>query len=144
MPIFPRIRLSEDVEVADTSLVFQAIALIAGIIAMAVSCILREDLAGTITLDKCEEYSLLKIRIAVGILVFVALIYYFLLSVETLKEADTPCDYLSAKVNLMASFLALATSALRLFDLTSIVPNIINESQNIETEDLEIEDLSLL
>lgn len=144
MPIFPRIRLSEDVEVADTSLVFQAIALIAGIIAMAVSCILREDLAGTITLDKCEEYSLLKIRIAVGILVFVALIYYFLLSVETLKEADTPCDYLSAKVNLMASFLALATSALRLFDLTSIVPNIINEPQNIETEDLEIEDLSLL
>ena len=144
MPIFPRIRLSEDVEVADTSLVFQAIALIAGIIAMAVSCFIREDLAGTITLDKCEEYSLLKIRIAVGILVFVALIYYFLLSVETLKEADTPCDYLSAKVNLMASFLALATSALRLFDLTSIVPNIINEPQNIETEDLEIEDLSLL
>lgn len=149
MPIFPRIRLSEDVEVADTSLTFQAIGLIAGIIAMAVSCILREDLAGNITLDDCEEYSLLQIRIAVAILVFVALIYYFLLSVETLKEADTPCDYLSAKVNLMASFLVLAASALRLYDLTEIVPKILfgpeePQAEESEAENLEIEELPLL
>ena len=144
MPIFPRIRLSENVEVADTSLAFEAMALIAGIIAIAVSCILREDLAGTITLVKCEEYSLLRIWIGTAIFVFVALIYYFLISVETFKEADTSCDYLSAKENLMASFLVLVASALRLFDLTTIVPNIINESESLETENLEIEDLSLL
>lgn len=144
MAIFPRVPLRENIEVVDTSLTFQAITLICGIIAMAISCILREDLAGTSPLNKSEEFSLLKTRTAVGIIIFVALIYFFLLSVETLKEEVKPCDILSAKVNLMASFLVLVASALRLFDLTELVPRIHNEPAEPETEELLAEDLTLL
>ncbi|WMJ84570.1 hypothetical protein ACS3UN_06525 [Oscillospiraceae bacterium LTW-04] len=136
MPITPDIPLSEELEVVDTSLVFQAMALMSGIIAMAVSCILRENLAGTLTLDNCEEFSLLKTRTAAGIIVFVALIYFFLLSIQTLNEAVTPCDGLSGKVNLMASFLVLVASALRLYDLTAIAPRFLSEPEALEIEEL--------
>lgn len=135
MPIVPRISLNKDVEIADTSLIFQAITLIGGIITMAVSCILREQLAGTLTLDDCEASSLLQTKIAANIIIFVALIYFFLLSVQTLQEADTPCDRLSAKVNLMISFLVLAASALRLYDLTAIIHKPLNEFEELEFED---------
>ncbi|MFV0498279.1 MAG: hypothetical protein ACK5L0_08975 [Candidatus Fimivivens sp.] len=136
MPTTTDIPLIEKLAVADTSLAFQSMSLVAGIIALAISCILRKNLSGTLTLDKCDKFSLLKTRTAAGIIAFAALIYFFLLSIQTLNKAIEPCDALSAKVNLMASFLVLVASALRLYDFTAIIPQTLDEPEILEIEDL--------
>lgn len=127
---------NEDLEIAETSLCFQTIILIGGLIVLSVSCTLRDQLAGTLILDDCDESKLLQTRIAASIIAFVAFIYFFFLSIETMQEANTPTDCLSARINFMAAFLVLTASALRLYDLTAIIHETLTEPEELEAEEL--------
>lgn len=140
MPVIPHaVPLSDDLELADTSLLFQVITLIGGVIAISVSRVLRDQLAGIFRLDKCDAAMLLRIRIFASIIVYVSLIYFFMAAHQTLQEAEEPDDYRSAKLNFMASFLVLMASALRLYDLNTLSPEslLTTEETEIEIEDVE-------
>lgn len=129
---------NEDLEIAETSLCFQTIIIIGGLIVLSVSCVLRDQLAGTLILDDCDASKLLKTRISASIIGFVAFIYFFLLAFQTLQETDTdtPADCLSARINFMAAFLVLTASALRLYDLTAISHKTLTEPEELEAEEL--------
>ncbi|HWP50705.1 MAG TPA: hypothetical protein VN626_03300, partial [Clostridia bacterium] len=68
VPIAPRSSLNQNLEIADTSLWFQVILVIGGIISLFVAHVLREQIAGNLSLNNCETSALLRTKIASSII----------------------------------------------------------------------------
>lgn len=105
-------------KILDASLFFQLIAVLGGLSACYTTELKRRQNIAAICGEEIPDYPILKIRIGTSLVVFATLVYFLLVSVHILKQADTPQGCLSAKINLVASMLLVIVGAMRLYDLS--------------------------
>lgn len=132
MPIVPNTSLKNDLEIADTSLCFQVILVISGVISLFGSRSLRDQLIADLcgkTVSACPG---LKIKIFANVIIFVCLIYFLFDAQYNLRQADNPPDCLVAQVELMAAILVLLASGLRLYSLSILNRGEVSEPEEIE------------
>lgn len=137
-PITPRASLSEDLRLADSSLCFQMILLIVGIISLLASRVLRDRLAGDPCAKDIPVISVLRTKTAAGIVSFIALGYFLWEAQYIFQKADNPASCLSAKAELIASLLVLIASALKLYSLCILSHQEISTPEEVEIETLPV------
>ena len=137
-PISPRAALSDDLKLADTSLCFQTILLIIGVISLCASRILRDQLAGNPCAQEIPVISVLRTKTFAGIVSFVALTYFLAEAQYIFQKADSLAGCLSAKAELIASLLVLIASALKLYSLCILSRQEISTPEEVEIEALPI------
>ena len=137
-PITPRASLSEDLRLADSSLCFQMILLIVGIISLLASRVLRDRLAGDPYAKDIPVISVLRTKTAAGIVSFLALSYFLWEAQYIFQKAENPASCLSAKAELIASLLVLIASALKLYSLCILSHQEISTPEEVEIETLPV------
>lgn len=137
-PITPRAAFSDDVEIANSSLCFQMILLIIGVISLLASRVLRDQLAGDPCAQNIPLLSILKTKTFAGVISFVAFIYFALEAQYIFQKADSIAGCLSARAELIASLLVLVASALKLYSLCILSREEISTPEEVEIEALPV------
>lgn len=116
-----RTELQEQLDMADTALVFLAVIVISVLLSLWATLRQRQglELALRGETDAARRVGeVTPIRVAVASMVLGALGYFFCLALRLCREAEPGTDQTSARADLWASALTLSAAALRWWDLT--------------------------